>query len=185
MLGSMRTKTGIYVKDAMTKKPVTCSPEQTIQECAITMLKEGVGSIVVRDKNMLLGIISEKDIVEKVIAKGLDAKTIKSKEIMVKNLITISPNIDIYDALLLMGHEEIRKLPVVDNNKLVGFLTTKDILKIEPALFDIFYGELEELREENHKPLKYQYGTCDKCGSEGPVQKIKNKYFCNGCLSVK
>ena len=181
----MRTKTGIYVKDAMTKKPVTCGQEQTIQDCATTMLKEGVGSIVVRDKEILLGIISEKDIVEKVIAKGLNAKTTKAKDIMVKNLITISPDVDIYDALLLMGHEEIRKLPVVENKKLVGFLTTKDILKIEPALFDIFYGKIEELREENNKPLKYHYGTCDKCGSEGPVQKIKNKYFCNGCLDVR
>jgi CBS domain-containing protein len=182
----MRTKTGITVRDAMTKKPIKASPEDTIQQCARRMLKEGVGSVVIEENGILIGIISEKDIVEKVVAQGKDTINTRARDVMVKNLVTIDPDKDLYEALLLMGHEEIRKLPVVEGkNKLVGFLTSKDILKIEPALFDIFYGKMEALREERDKPLKYHYGTCSKCGSEGPAQKIKNKYICMSCLDSR
>lgn len=180
----MKTKTGISVHDAMTKKPVTAPSEYTIQQCARRMLKEEVGSIVIEDRGILVGIISEKDIVERVVAKGMDPNKVKAKKVMSKNLVTITPDMDIYDAILLMSNEEVRKLPVVDGKKLVGYLTTKDIIKIEPALFDIFYGKMEELREEEKKPLKYTYGTCDKCGSEGPVQKVKSGlYLCMACIS--
>jgi len=175
-------KTGITVREAMTKKPVTATPDTTIQECARIMSKSQVGSIVIQEKEKLIGIISEKDLVEKVVANALDVSKLKAKDIMKKSLITISPNQDLYDAMLLMGHEEIRKLPVVEGKKLIGLLTAKDILKIEPALFDIFFSKIEELREEDEKPLRYTYGTCDKCGSEGPVQKIKNNFVCSSCL---
>ncbi len=175
-------KTGISVHDAMTKKPVTASPDETIQECAKKMAKEEVGSIVIKDKGELVGIISEKDIVEKVVANGMDVSKVKASEIMIKDLITISPERDLYDAILLMGHEEIRKLPVVDGKKLIGLLTAKDILKIEPALFDIFSTKIEELREEEEKPIKWVEGTCDRCGFQGPIQKIKGGFICASCL---
>ncbi len=181
---SMKTKTGITVRDAMTKRPVTASPDETIQECAKRMSRQEVGSLVIEKKGTLLGIVSEKDIVERVVAQGKNPAEVKASEVMSKNLVTITPDKDIYDAILLMSNEEIRKLPVVDGKKLVGYLTTKDVIKIEPALFDIFYGRIEELREEGKKPLKYEYGTCEKCGSQGPVQKIKmGLYLCGSCLT--
>lgn len=175
-------KTGITVHEAMTKKPVTAYPDDTIQECAKIMAKEEVGSIVIKEHGELVGIISEKDIVERVVAKGLDMSKVKARDIMIKNLITIEPNKDLYDALVLMGYEEIRKLPVVQGKKLLGLLTAKDILKIEPALFDIFSTKIEELREEEEKPLKYIEGTCNECGFRGPVQKVNNKFICNSCM---
>ncbi len=175
-------KTGISVHDAMTKKPVTASPDETIQDCAKKMAREQVGSIVIKDKGELVGIISEKDIVERVVAKGMDVGKTKAREIMIKDLVTITPERDLYDALLLMGHEEIRKLPVVDGKKFLGLLTAKDILKIEPALFDIFSTKIEELREEEDKPIKWMEGICERCSFQGPVQRIKGKFICTSCL---
>ena len=174
-------KTGIKVFEAMTRNPVTASPDENIQECSKKMCKDKVGSIVIKEKDKLVGIISEKDIVSRVVCKALDPKKLKAKDIMTTRLVTIKPDLDIYDALVIMGNKEIRKLPVVENSKLIGFLTVKDILKIQPALFEIFSKNNEELREESRKPLNYMQGICDLCGSQGPVQKIKNKYVCNSC----
>ncbi|HLC73917.1 MAG TPA: CBS domain-containing protein [Candidatus Nanoarchaeia archaeon] len=173
-------KTGISVRDAMTMKPITARLDTNIQECARMMKKAKVGSIIVIDKNNLVGIISEKDIVERVIAKGIDFKNLKAKDVMTKELVTIDPKEDIYDALILMGNEEIRKLPVIENEKLVGLLTSNDILKIEPALFDIM-SVRTRLREEHRKPIMYVEGRCDNCGFQGPVIKSKQKYLCISC----
>ena len=101
-------KTGITVYEAMTKRPVTASPNETIQDCARKMAKDQVGSIVIEDNKELVGIISEKDIVERVVANGLDVSKVKASEIMIRDIITIDPTRDLSDALILMGHEEIR-----------------------------------------------------------------------------
>ena len=173
-------KTGISVRDAMTTRPVTASTDTPLQEVAKLMKKGNVGSIVITSKEKLVGIISEKDIVERVVAKGLDFAKLKARDIMTKDLVTINPQEDIYDALLLMGNEEIRKLPVVDNKKLVGLLTSNDILKIEPALFDIM-SVRTRLREEHRKPIRFVQGRCDNCGFEGPVIKHQQRYLCIAC----
>ncbi|MBS3149230.1 CBS domain-containing protein [Candidatus Woesearchaeota archaeon] len=173
-------KTGISVRDSMTIKPVTAGLDASIQEIAKLMKRGKVGSIVITFKQKLVGIISEKDIVERVIAKGIPFDELKAGDIMTTELVTINPNDDIYDALILMGSEEIRKLPVVENDKLVGLLTSNDILKIEPALFDIM-SVRTRLREEHRKPIRYVEGICDNCGFQGPVIKIKQEYLCIAC----
>ena len=173
-------KTGISVRDAMTTQPVTASIDTPLQEVAQLMKKGKVGSIVITAKEKLVGIISEKDIVERVVAKGLNFAVLKAGDIMTKELVTISSQEDIYDALLLMGSEEIRKLPVVDNKKLVGLLTSNDVLKIEPALFDIM-SVRTRLREEHRKPIRFVQGRCDNCGFEGPVIKHKQRFLCIAC----
>ena len=173
-------KTGISVRDAMTVKPVTAPIEARVQEIAKLMRKGKVGSIVITNKNKLVGIISEKDIVERVVAKVTDFLSLNARDIMTKELVTIDPKEDIYDALILMGNEEIRKLPVVENGKLVGLLTANDILKIEPALFEIM-SIRTRIREEHRKPIRYFEGRCDNCGFQGPVYKTKQKYLCIAC----
>lgn len=148
-------KTGISIRDAMTTKPIVASREDSIKYCAQKMKENDVGSIIILEQITPVGIISEKDIVERVVAKGLDPTKVKAKSIMVKNLITISPDKDLYQAIELMAKEEIRKLSVIENKKFIGLITSKDILKIEPSLFEILSAKIERLREEQRKPLKY------------------------------
>ena len=130
-------KTGVSVADAMTQKPVTISPEVVLKNCAAMMKKGNIGSLIIKDKNKLQGILTEWDVVRKVVADGKDPNKLKASDVMVKNLVTISPNKDVYEAIVKMRDNDIRHLPVVKDNKLIGFLTLKDILKIQPELFDI------------------------------------------------
>ncbi|RLE41613.1 inosine-5-monophosphate dehydrogenase [Candidatus Woesearchaeota archaeon] len=176
-------RTGVHVGDAMTYEPITISPDTPLEEAAKIMKRKDVGSLIVKDDERLKGIITEWDIVRKVVATGNDPKNTRVKDIMVTNVITISPNADIYDALVRMRNNDIRHLPVVQRGKLVGFITIKDILKIQPELFDILVDRWE-LREEEEKPLgeRVASGTCNMCGKESSVLlDVNGMLVCRKC----
>jgi len=145
-------ETGIKVCDAMTEQPVTISPDATIKRCAETMARERVGALLVKDKDKLVGIVTERDIVKKVVVTDKKPSAVKAKDIMEKELITISPEKDIFEAIKKMRDYDVRHLPVVDRGKFLGLITMKDVLKIEPDLFDILVEKLD-IREAERKPI--------------------------------
>jgi len=176
-------KTGITVADAMTEKPIAVTPATTVQECAQLMKRKKVGSVVVQDKGDFVGILTERDIVRKVTAAGISAKT-KVKGFMEHEMLTISPEQDIFDALALMRDADIRHLPVVSDDKLLGLVTMKDILKIEPDLFDILVQKFD-LREEARKPVNRmaeREGVCQSCGAYSDDLKLEEgSLMCDEC----
>ena len=145
-------RTGLRVIDAMTKEPVTVTPDTSVFECAKKMKKEHLGSVIVQDKERLAGIISEQDLVHKIIASGVSSKKTPVKEIMTTDVVTITPDKDITDAMLKMSALNVRRLPVTEGAQLVGVLTMKDILKVEPQLFELIVDKIQ-LREEKLKPI--------------------------------
>ncbi|MEM1577713.1 MAG: CBS domain-containing protein [Candidatus Pacearchaeota archaeon] len=147
-------KTGIKVGDIMTRNFVSCSPETSLIDAVEKMVKMKVGSIVVKTDDKLEGILTERDILN-VVSKKHSIKGLKVKDVMEKRVITISPSKDIYDAILLMKKKYIRRLPVVEKNKLVGFITIRDIIKIFPSLFDV-WAEAIRIKEESEKLKKIQ-----------------------------
>ena len=179
-------KTGYRVYDCMTTKPISVKLESSLEECAKIMATNHVGALVIKDNHKSKGLITEQDIVRKVIAKGINPLTKKVKDFMETNLKTIGPNDDIYDALIKMRDDNIRHLPVIDNNEMVGLLTLKDILKIEPSLFDLVVEKFE-LREETRKPIDRiisNEAICQGCGAYVEnVKKIKGSLLCERCAS--
>ena len=177
-------KTGYKVYDCMTTKPVSVSSDASLQQCAKVMAKNHVGALVIRDNHKSIGLITEQDIVRKVIGKGINPVKKKVKEFMETKLKTISSNDDIYDALIKMRDYNIRHLPVVDNGKMVGLLTLKDILKIEPSLFDLLVEKFE-LREETRKPINRiieREAICQGCGAYSEdTTKVKGSLLCERC----
>lgn len=177
-------KTGFLVGDAMTKRPITIVSTLTIEECARLMAERHVGSLIIMDKDIPTGIVTEQDFVRKVMAKGKDAKKVMVSDIMATNLLTITPGVDIYDALVMMRDNNIRHLPVLHNKDMVGFLTLKDILKVEPQLFDIMVDRFE-LREESRKPIPEfnpSLGECEACGGFSMVlSRDGSAMICEHC----
>jgi len=159
-------KTGIRVGDAMTKQPFYVNSHTTLAECAHLMREKQVGSLLVKDDGALLGILTEQDIVRKAVAQSKSPAELSAAQVMEKQLITIGGNVDIFDAIHMMKKHDIRHLPVVANGELHGFLTLKDILKIEPELFELMVDRLD-IREEELKPIfrpKPNEGICQTCG---------------------
>ena len=177
-------KTGCRVMDAMTKKPIDVAPDITLQECSKIMANKHVGSLVVKENNELVGLITEQDIVRKAVAVGLDTEKTKITEIMIRKLTVIEPEKDIYDALVLMKKLNIRHLPVMKNGEMAGLLTLKDILKIEPQLFDLLVEKFE-LREAERKPINRiipTEGICQACGEyTEKINDIEGSLLCDDC----
>lgn len=116
------------VKDLMTSSVTCVRPETSIAQVAKQMKQENVGSIpVCNDRGETLGIITDRDIVLRSVSNGNNPKT--AKDIMTKNLVCANPNMDTHQAALLLAKYQVRRLPVVDNNKLVGMLSMADIAR--------------------------------------------------------
>jgi len=136
-------KTGVFVFDVMTKKPIAVYKDENLADCANLMEKNDVNSLIIKDENnKVLGIVADEDFIRKAIAKNVDPFKTKVEEIMATEVITIEPDKDLYDAVKLMGDYNIRQLPVVENHKLVGIITVKDIIKVEHAIFEILSGKI-------------------------------------------
>ena len=177
-------KTGYKVYDCMTTKPISVSPDASLEQCAKVMAKNHVGALVIKDDHKSIGLITEQDIVRKVVAKGINPLTKKVKDFMEKKVKTISPNADIYDALIIMRDSNIRHLPVVDNGKMVGLLTLKDVLKIEPQLFELLVEKFE-LKEETRKPINRIISNESIFQGFGAysedIMRVKGSLLCERC----
>lgn len=125
----------MIVRDVMNKGVMTASPEATVKEAAKIMSQHHVGSLVILKEEKIVGIITERDILIAV-ADGKDAELTTVEEIMSKNVITVASDKTIEDAVNLMVEHKIKKLPVVDGDKLIGIITASDIAVIEPKLIE-------------------------------------------------
>ncbi|MCK5107748.1 MAG: CBS domain-containing protein [Nanoarchaeota archaeon] len=183
-------QTRISVKEAMTVHPITLDVNKSLHDCAKLMKKHRIGGVlIVEKKNLgsllgkkkLIGIVTEQDIVRKLVANGKDTLDISVKEIMETELITIGSNIDIAEAIMLMRDEDVRHLPIVEGEKLVGLITAKDILRIEPHLFDFMAAKFE-LREAKNKPL---LDVCELCGClTDKIYSSKGSKVCKNCKKL-
>ncbi|MBS3134877.1 CBS domain-containing protein [Candidatus Woesearchaeota archaeon] len=134
-------KSGIKVMDAMTKKPVWVDPKKTVRECTKLMLDKHVGSLLVEEGNKLIGLLTERDLV-KMVSLGIDPNKTKVKQVMTAKIVTITPEKDIYDAIVLMNKENLRRLPVVLNGRIIGLITLRDILTLQPTLFELIMDRI-------------------------------------------
>ena len=117
--------------DVMTRDVVTCTPENTIVEVARLMKTEDIGPVLIVDNeanNTLVGIITDRDIVLKVIAEGQDVNTTGVGEAMSKKLVTCRADDDVDVAMQAMAQFQLRRIPVVEENmRLVGIISQADV----------------------------------------------------------
>lgn len=114
----------------MTKPVTTIDKDGSVHEVAKIMSEKSIGCIVVTDKNAPVGMATERDILRRVVAKGLDAFEVKMKDIMTKPLITINGSMPIINAIRVMQKNNVRRLPVVEKGKLIGIVTQRDLLRV-------------------------------------------------------
>ena len=188
-------KIGIKVGDVMTRSFISVKPSTEVVECAKEIINKNVGSLIVKENQKLRGVLTEGDII-KAIARKKDLAKIHAADIMTKKVVSISPSVDMYDALLKMRGAKIRWLPVVVKDKVIGMLTLKDILRIEPSLFDIV-AEMTPIKEETEKlkaiklrknrsalargEIWVKEGECEECGAYGILYNVEGRMLCEDC----
>ncbi len=167
----------------MTTKPVSTDSKTSAQDCARLMDKFNVGSLLIEEDGKIKGIVTEYDLTRKVVAEGRDY-TQPVSSIMEEVLVTISPEKDLSAAIQKMKDNDIRHLPVVEGDDFVGLVTVKDVLKIEPDLFDTVVDKIR-LREEQRKPvgeLTGDEGICESCGDYSEeLQDFRGSKVCYEC----
>ncbi len=119
------------VRDLMTSEPTTVGPDDAVAEAATHMREEDCGSIPVTKDAKLVGIITDRDITVRCVAAGADPKTQKVSEIMSADPITVTPDTDADEAARMMAEFQVRRLPVVDDGRLVGILVTAQLARRE------------------------------------------------------
>jgi len=183
-------KTSIPVRDIMASPVITVLEDEDLETVAKLMDKHELGSIIVTSKdNHPIGIITERDIVSRVTAKNLLPRNIKAKDVMSRPLRTTVPDADIKDAAEEMHRLGIRRLVVMERGKMIGIITSKDIVGITPSLIEIIY-EKARIRSTPLLPMGAEAaGSCERCRQwSDTLRDVEGRFLCEECrleLSVE
>ncbi len=180
-------RTEVAVSDVMNDNPVIISRKASVSDAAREMKGEDVGSLIVVDDGRPVGIATESDILRKVVAEGANAADVSIEQIMSQPPITISPGEKMTEAIRTMSDKKIRRLPVVEDGKLVGMVTERDLLQISPLLLDIA-RELASISggKETAEPREISLpGKCEECGMlSDRLVEVDGRLLCESCTDA-
>jgi len=177
----------MLVKDVMTSPVITISEEGIVHDAAKLMDKDDLGCIVVTDKKgKPVGIITERDLITRVLAKNLLASKVKAKKVMTSPLLTIDPDEPLVEAARKMSRLNVRRLGVIYKGSLAGLVSSKDILAVTPELLETIQErakiDKEPAPEEEAPEPRPLTGYCDHCGRWSDALKdIDGQLLCDEC----
>ena len=147
----------LKVEDVMIEDVITIKADATVLQAAKLMNKNEIGCLIVTRKGRAVGIVTERDLLKRIVSKSRDPKKTKVREIMTKPLIAGEPEMDIEDATRLMFDNKIKKLPVLEHGKLVGLVTLTDLVRYQPQMIRI----LKEITARHLAPPKRMQKVID------------------------
>lgn len=118
------------IRDVMRKKVVTIDCGETVERACTMMGKNRIGSIIVTVKGKPYGIFTERDLLSKVITKGLDIKKVSVGKFASSPMVTVRPDFSVREVARIMAEMKIKRLPVMDKGKLVGIFTASDLADV-------------------------------------------------------
>jgi len=174
-------KTDVRVSDCMTKGVITLAASESVQQAAKAMGKNKIGCVVVLEKGRAVGILTERDIAVKLVAKARDAKKVRVKAIMSRPLKTIKSSSTVEEAAERLNGLGVKRLPVVDDGgKLIGIVTEDDLLRVYPGLLDVMLEEAEIQRFGKNEVFT---GACESCGVySDDLVRSGGKLLCAECV---
>jgi CBS domain-containing protein len=127
----------LKVEDVMVRDVVTIDENSTVREAADVMNKFEIGCLIAVKKGKAVGIITERDLLKRVVAEARDVNKTKVKAVMSSPLVVVEPSMDLEEAVKLMFQMKIKKLPVVEEKRLVGLVSLTDIARFQPQMIKI------------------------------------------------
>jgi signal-transduction protein with cAMP-binding, CBS, and nucleotidyltransferase domain len=115
------------IKEITVRPPVTASADTTILQAARLMSTHAVGSLIITAGERLLGIVTDRDLVVRALARGLPSDA-RVDDVMSMNVIALDAEADVRDAMSAFGHHAVRRLPIVDHGKVTGLLALDDLV---------------------------------------------------------
>jgi CBS domain-containing protein len=130
-------------EDVMTREVITLDENVSAKKAAEIMAQEGVSAIIATSEGKAVGILTERDILKRIVAEDKNSIETKVKEIMSSPLVTIEPSADLEEAAHIMFEKKIKNLPVIKDNRLIGLISLQDICKLQPQVL----GMLKQIME--------------------------------------
>ena len=178
-------KTGVQVKDVMSSPVKTVLEHDSVEQAAKKMIANDLGSIIVTDaKGNPVGIITERDIVDRVVAENRVPRSVKAEATMSRPVRITTPEADIKEAAESMRDHNIRRLVVMEGGKMIGIISSKDIVQITPALLEMIS---EKTRITHHQLLPSRRvftstGYCDHCRQwSDTLMEVNGNFVCEEC----
>ncbi len=156
-----QTPSKVLVKDIMTRSIISVDSSVTVNEAAKTMEKAGVGAVLIMEKNSPLGIMTDRDFAIKIAAHAYPIHT-KVRQVMSSPLIHVSPDDEVWIAADLMYSRKVRKLPVIDEDQLLGIVTATDLIKLftvcnKEDVRKMYYSALAKIFDDNNEETVANY----------------------------
>ncbi|HZW57202.1 MAG TPA: CBS domain-containing protein [Nitrososphaerales archaeon] len=175
-------RTRVLVREVTNSPVITADPGESILQVAGKMASSKVGSIVILKDDIPLGIVTEGDIVTKVVSRDLRPSSVKASDVMSSPLRTIEGEKEIIEAARAMRGHGIKRLGVTYKQRLVGIISISDILGITPELFDIISEKTLILTGGTSSEPRYLAGYCDACNQwSDNLLEIDSRFLCTEC----
>jgi CBS domain-containing protein len=188
-------ETDLSVSDVMSRRLITADVSETADRIGKIMAEASVGCIIITKDTHPIGIVTERDLVIKLISKNKQPSNVKAQDIMSSPLITIPPDKSVELASREMARRRIRRLPVVQGKKLIGLLSDTDLLSVSSELNEILRdiirqnnpegdtGEtIPDWEKEEKSPSVFIQGICEVCQSfQESLENIDGSFVCMRC----
>jgi CBS domain-containing protein len=113
----------------MTENPSSCERGTSVAEVAKVMAREDIGPVPIVEGGKLVGVVTDRDLVVRVLAEGRDPQSTTAGEVASSDVVTVSPDASLDEALQLLASHQVRRLPVVENDRLVGIVAQADVAR--------------------------------------------------------
>jgi signal-transduction protein with cAMP-binding, CBS, and nucleotidyltransferase domain len=178
-------RTRMLVKDVMSSPVITVEEKETVDRVAQHMDTHQLGCIIVTDKEgKPIGIITEKDLISRVLAKNRMPSRLKAKTVMTTPLITISPDETLSNVARQMSRLNVRRLGVLYKGDLVGVISSKDVLAVTPELLETIQekARIESGNVEETSETAPMTGYCDRCSQWSTrLKEVEGEFLCDDC----
>lgn len=172
----------LVVREAMSSPVVSIDENSDIVDTARLMRERDVGAIIiVSDDEKPVGIVTERDIVNRVVAEGKTPNSIKASAVMSSPLRVVEPDLSLLEAMNLMDKFHIRRLGVTYKGDLVGVVSDRDMMRIMPTIVEI-EKERSKIEETDRSIGPSTVGYCDRCEAYSmELQLVNGEFLCEEC----
>ena len=147
----------LKVEDAMVKEVITIDEKSTIKEAADVMNRFEIGCLIATRNGKAVGILTERDLLKRVVSQTKNPRKTKVETVMSKPLIVVEPDMDLEEAAKLMFKLKIKKLPVVESGRLVGLVTLTDLARFQPQMIRILKKLSKQMAPKRMKKVVDYY----------------------------
>lgn len=165
----------------MRKNVVTAPEETSLYKISKKLSNNKVGSVVITKSKQVVGIVTERDIVEAVASKK-NLEKLKARDLKKKKIVTAAPSEDLLEVTRKMVKEGVKRLPVLDKGKLIGIITDKEVLTTAPELIEILSEKLKARIDNVAETDEKISGICEECGNYSDrLTHEEGKWYCEDC----